>query len=69
VDPTLQFFRYSHLPIPLREVSKPFADLAHLIVGELPDNSEREMALRKLLEAKDCAVRALVYEDAEVERE
>ena len=58
-------------------VSKPFCDLAHAIVkgdtvpesgtvsfgkgGGLPRNPERTVALRKLLEAKDCAVRAVLY--------
>lgn len=68
----LQFFAYEHLPPHLREVSKPFCDLARIIVaaGEvpagtsvqfpLPRNPERTVALRKLLEAKDAAVRAVV---------
>ena len=53
-----QFFGYAHLPPHLAEVSKPFADLADVIVGTLPRNPERTVALRKLLEAKDAAVRA-----------
>lgn len=60
-DPLLQFFTYEHLPEHLREVSKPFCRLAHQLVTDLPYNSERYMALRKLLEAKDCAVRAVLY--------
>ena len=59
----LQFFGYSHLPEHLQVVSKPFHDLANQIVDTLPQNSERTVALRKLLEAKDCAVRALIYKD------
>ena len=42
-------------------VSKPFGELAQTIVDTLPSNPERTVALRKLLEAKDCAVRALLY--------
>ena len=63
-DPTLiskqllQFFVYEHLPPHLQEISKPFGDLANHLVTILPNNFELEMALRKLLEAKDCAVRA-----------
>lgn len=57
----LDFFKYDHLPEPLRKVSEPFCELAHKIVNELPKNPERTVALRKLLEAKDCAVRALIY--------
>ena len=55
----LQFFTYEHLRSPLREVSEPFARLAHDIVATLPRNPERTAALRKLLEAKDAAVRAM----------
>jgi hypothetical protein len=58
-----QFFRYSHLPPHLQAVSKPFADLSKQIVRDLPRNPERTVALRKLLEAKDAAVRALVAQD------
>lgn len=60
-DPLLQFFRYEHLPVDLREVSKPFCRLAHEIVDALPRNPERTTALRKLLESKDCAVRAFLF--------
>ena len=55
-----QFFNYSHLPANLQEVSKPFYELHLQIIDRLPRNPERTVALRKLLEAKDCAVRALV---------
>lgn len=54
----IQFFDYAHLPPHLAEVSKPFGDLADAIVATLPRNPERTVALRKLLEAKDAAVRA-----------
>jgi hypothetical protein len=60
-DRMLQFFTYKHLPEHLQAVSKPFCDLAHLLVLRLPMNPERTVALRKLLEAKDCAVRAVLY--------
>ncbi len=55
--PILQYFNADHLPAPLREVSEPFARLADGLCC-LPDNAERSVALRKLLEAKDAAVRA-----------
>ena len=55
-----QFFAYAHLPAHLQAVSKPFGDLATQIIETLPRNPERTVALRKLLEAKDAAVRALV---------
>lgn len=60
-EPILQFFHYSHLPIPLQGISKPFGDLAQKIVDALPRNPERTVALRKLLEAKDAAVRASIF--------
>lgn len=53
----LQFFSYEHLPPHLAEVSKPFSELAAEIM-KLPRNPERTVALRKLLESKDAAVRA-----------
>jgi hypothetical protein len=60
VEHILQFFAYAHLPDHLQAVSKPFGELAQHIVDTLPRNPERTVALRKLLEAKDAAVRALV---------
>ena len=58
----LQFFAYAHLPERLQAVSRPFGELANVIAETLPRNPERTTALRKLLESKDCAVRALVAE-------
>lgn len=57
----MQFFTYSHLPEELQQISKPFSMMAQGIIETLPENPERTMALRKLLEAKDCAVRALIF--------
>lgn len=57
VEHIAQFFAFGHLPPHLQEVSKPFSELADLILT-LPRNPERTVALRKLLEAKDAAVRA-----------
>ena len=73
----LQFFAYGHLPAHLQLISKPFCELAHAMVGgdntqesgtitfgpPLPRNPERTVALRKLLEAKDAAVRAFVAKE------
>jgi len=55
-----QFFAHAHLPPHLAGVSRPFGELAEQIIATLPRNPERTVALRKLLEAKDAAVRALV---------
>lgn len=57
----MQFFTYEHLPEYLQEVSKPFCELAELLDTTLPNNPEKSTALRKLLEAKDCAVRAVLF--------
>lgn len=62
-EPILQFFEFSHLPAELQPVSMYFHTLAHNLVNHLPRNPERTSALRKLLEAKDCAVRAKIYKD------
>ena len=72
----LRYFEYEHLPEHLQDVSRHFHWLAHALVGEAPthddsqhqqfllDGPELTMALRKLLEAKDCAVRAALALDA-----
>lgn len=60
VEHILQFFAYEHLPPHLQEYSKVFSSLAHIIVDTVPRNPERTVALRKLLEAKDAAVRAVI---------
>lgn len=62
-EPIMQFFKYDHLPSHLQEVSKPFGDLASKIVADLPRNAERTVALRKLLESKDAAVRAQLFKE------
>jgi hypothetical protein len=66
-DYLLQFFTYKHLPPHLQAVSKPFGDLARVMVDTLPSNPERSAGLRLLLQAKDCAVRALLFKKVEVE--
>ncbi|WP_239404543.1 hypothetical protein [Frankia sp. Cj3] len=54
----LRFFEYAHLPEHLRDVSAPIGQLARDLVHTLPDGPELTAGLRKLLEAKDCFVRA-----------
>lgn len=51
-------FDYAHLPAHLQEVSKPVGELAQVMKETLPDCAEKSAGLRKLLEAKDCFVRA-----------
>ena len=58
VSDILRYFTYSHLPEKLQLVSKPFSELAYLIEFNLPRGAEKSVALRKLLESKDAAVRA-----------
>lgn len=64
-DHILQFFTCAHLPDRLRTVSQPFCDLAHHITTTIPRNPERTVALRKLLESKDAAVRAELAKDTD----
>lgn len=55
----LQFFKYAHLPDALQRISKPFCELAHWMVDHDDlGGPELTVALRKLLEAKDAAVRS-----------
>jgi len=57
----LRFFEFGHLPPHLQAVSRKFHVVAHEIAAtEGADPRETSAALRKLLEAKDCAVRAVL---------
>lgn len=58
--PVLRHFAYEHLSGPLQAVSKPFGELARDLAAGLPQDPETDVALRKLLEAKDAAVRAKI---------
>lgn len=60
-EPMLQLFKHSHLRPELRAISQPFGDLARKLVSMLPRNPERSAMLRKLREAKDCAVTANIW--------
>lgn len=53
-----RYFEYAHLPEHLQAISKPCHDLAEAMIDQLPDGAELTTGLRKLLEAKDCFVRA-----------
>ncbi len=54
----MRYFEYGHLPDNLQPVSKSLADVAVLMDQLLIDSPEKSAGLRKLLEAKDCFVRA-----------
>lgn len=56
--PVYRYFEYGHLPESLQVIAKPISELADMMVDELPDGPEKAAGLRKLLEAKDCFVRA-----------
>jgi len=58
VENILKFFEYSHLPEHLQSVSIQCSNLAHNMVSECEHSPELTVGLRKLLEAKDCFVRA-----------
>jgi len=60
----MQFFDHRHLPPYLQPMSKSVGDLAHAIYDNLPEGPEKSAGLRKLLEARDCFVRALVEVEA-----
>lgn len=59
--PVLRYFRYTHLPEHLHEVSAPFCHMAWNMARNAtvfePAVEEAEVALRKLLESKDAYVR------------
>lgn len=57
----MKWFEYSHLPDFLQRMSKPFHQLAEAICADAAPGPERTVALRKLLEAKDAAVRAKLH--------
>jgi hypothetical protein len=54
----MKYFNYEHLPEKLQKISKPICDLAREMNEVLPEGAEKSAGLRKLLEAKDCFVRA-----------
>jgi hypothetical protein len=62
-NPIMQYFEYEHLTMPLpKAISADIAKLAQDIDGALLDCPEKSAGMRKLLEAKDCFVRAAVTE-------
>ena len=59
----IQFFAFEHLPDHLKAISQPFGELARKMDEILPDGAEKTVALRKLLESKDCAVRSVLFKN------
>ena len=63
----LRYFAWEHLPPDLQPISRACAQLAEEMVQDLPDGPELTTGLRKLLEAKDCFVRAALPRPPEVD--
>lgn len=63
----LKYFTYEHLPDHLQALSRPFHDMAEQLATTLPDGSEKTVAIRKLLEAKDAAVRSYAVDGRDTE--
>lgn len=57
-SPIIKWFKYEHLSPQGQEASKPICEIARQYDAGLPDSPEKSAGLRKLLEAKDCLVRA-----------
>ena len=60
-DPILKFLEPNpRLPEAMYDIASLFASLASDILDKCPRSPERTVAFRKLLEAKDCAVRSML---------
>jgi hypothetical protein len=57
-DRMMKWFDFEHLPPVLKDTSRMFHVLALDICNDIESGPERTVALRKLLESKDAAVRA-----------
>ena len=55
---TLKYFSYANLPPKFQPVGKPIGNLARQLEAFLPDGPEKSAGMRKLLEARDCFIRA-----------
>jgi hypothetical protein len=56
----LKWFNWQHLPAHLQGVSAPLKTVAEQLDAALPEGPEKSAGMRKLLEAKDCFVRAAI---------
>ena len=54
----VKYFGFKHLPEHLQPISEKFHDMATWLDSALTNGPEKTVCMRKLLEAKDCAVRA-----------
>ena len=58
-DMILHYFDYADLPMNQKEVGKAYYQFAHHLSGQISGSAEKTVALRKLLESRDCALRAI----------
>jgi hypothetical protein len=56
----LRWFECDHLSGELQRIAQVARNTAHFMVLELTDGPELTTGLRKLMEAKDCFVRAAI---------
>lgn len=63
VEQVSRFFEFTHLPNPLLNVALSCAALKDTMLDLVEDDPELTVGLRKLLEAKDCFVRAAVAQE------
>ena len=61
-NPIMKFFEYKHLPENLQAISATICLLADEMDKQMPPSAEKSAGMRKLLEAKDCFVRAALSE-------
>lgn len=61
----LKWLRHDHLPPHLQAVVKPIDALAREMDTALVEGAEKTAGMRKLIEAKDCFVRARIEQDEE----
>lgn len=54
----MKYFEYKHLPEHLQKISAPLCEVAIEMDNTIENSAEKTAGLRKLLEAKDCLVRA-----------
>lgn len=62
-DPALLFFTNPYLPPHLQRLIQPFFEIAHAMIRAVPRNSQRHLMFQKMVEAKDCALRAVVFQE------
>ena len=58
MTPIMKYFDFTHLPGDLQGVTGDVYALACSMDAQLPDGPEKSAGLRKLLEARECFVRA-----------